>query len=299
MVATSKQIDSTIEIVTPENIAFDYQVAGPFRRFPAFLIDCLLRVAIVFMLSFLVPFLGSFGVAILFMTFFVVGWFYGGLFETFWNGQTPGKRLMGLRVLSTDGRPINGMQAVMRNILRGGDMWPVISLEAFFIPVPMYKIPTFLLGLVVMAMNRRYQRLGDLVCGTMVVVEDRQWIVGMSRLDDPRAIQLAAFLPADLRLSRTLARTLATYVERRKYFSAPRRREIARYLGEPLLKKYALRADTSHDLLLCALYYRAFIADRSEDERHEAELREKSPFAQQERPASNAPAAGEQIIINT
>ena len=55
---------------------------------------------------------------------FAVSWFYFGLFETFWNGQTPGKRMMGLRVLSVTGQPINAMQAILRNILRAVDAMP-------------------------------------------------------------------------------------------------------------------------------------------------------------------------------
>ena len=35
-----RQLDSRIDIVTPENIAFHYLLAGPFRRLPAYLIDC-------------------------------------------------------------------------------------------------------------------------------------------------------------------------------------------------------------------------------------------------------------------
>ena len=60
------------------------------------------------------------------MISFVLEWFYGGLFESLWNGQTPGKRLMGLRVLTTEGQPINGMQAVMRNLLRYADIFPFL-----------------------------------------------------------------------------------------------------------------------------------------------------------------------------
>ena len=55
---------------------------------------------------------------------------------------------------------------------------------------------------------------------------------------------------------------MATYVERRKFFSPARRREIARHLAEPLLQRLHLPGDTSYDLMLCALYHRAFIADR-------------------------------------
>ena len=42
-----------------------------------------------------------------------MSWFYGGLFETYWNGQTPGKRIMQIRVLTVTGQPIDGMQAVL------------------------------------------------------------------------------------------------------------------------------------------------------------------------------------------
>jgi hypothetical protein len=120
-------------------------------------------------------------------------------------------------------------------------------------------------------MNRKYQRLGDLVAGTMVVIEEKQWLTGVAKLDDPRAIQLAAYLPPNFVVSRSLAKTLATYVERRRFFSPPRRREVARHLAVPLLERFGLPLDTSYDLLLCALYYRTFIADRSQDEQRLAE----------------------------
>jgi cytosine/adenosine deaminase-related metal-dependent hydrolase len=42
-----------------------------------------------------------------------------------------------------------------------------------------------MVGLASMMMTRRFQRLGDLVCGTVVVVEERQWLSGMAALDDP------------------------------------------------------------------------------------------------------------------
>lgn len=284
-----RPIDNAIDIITPENIAFSYRVAGPFRRLPAYLIDLLLQAMILAGLQGVLLFLGligllagsfsvfMFGQFVFLLILFGIHWFYGGIFETFWNGQTPGKWLLGLRTLTIDGQPINGLQAVMRNILRLVDMMPLLSLEVLGIPSPAYIIPTMVAGLAAMTFSPRYQRLGDLVCGTMVVVEDRFWLRGVARLDDPRAIQLAGYLPADLEVSRTLARTLATYVERRQYFAPSRRREIARHLGEPLLKRFGLRADTSHDLLLCAVYYRVFIADRRDDEKHEQAVKQ-TPF---------------------
>jgi len=202
---------------------------------------------------------------LLMVTFFVIDWFYGVLFETFMNGQTPGKYILGLRVLSDNGRPIDGMQAALRNLIRVADMF-------------------FAVGLIATLFNTKYKRLGDLVAGTIVVVEERQWLTGVAKLDDPRAIQLAAYLPPNFVVSRTMATTLATYVERRRYFTPPRRREVARHLAEPLLERFGLPADTSYDLLLCALYYRTFIADRGQDERMLAEAQAAfaaaSPFSQ-------------------
>ena len=266
MPQNSNQIDSTIQIVTPENIAFEYRVAGPFRRLPAFLIDFAIRVAIwlgvMLLLGALSPLLGggltsAFGLVLLFL----MEWFYGGIFETFMNGQTPGKWAMGLRVLTIEGQPISGLQAVMRNILRAVDTMPWMSLQAFGEDVPVYILPLFTLGLATMALNQRFQRLGDLVCGTMVVIEERTWLRGVLKLEDPRAAQLASLLPASLEMSRSLTRTLALYVDRRDRLPVGRRRELARHVAEPLLRKFQLPADTSYDLLLCAMYHRAFVTD--------------------------------------
>jgi hypothetical protein len=193
------------------------------------------------------------------------------------NGQTPGKWVMGIRVLTVDGQPINGMQAVMRNIMRVVDMGPMLSLELIGVPVPMYLLPTYMVGLVTMALNRRFQRLGDVVCGTIVVIEEKHWLTGIAKLEDPRAAQLAEYIPADYRVTRSLARTLATYVDRRRFFTASRRREVAKHLADPLLEQFGMRKDTSHDLLLCALYYRTFIADRAGDD-SPFQASSKSPF---------------------
>lgn len=259
------QIDTTIDIVTPENIAFQYRVAGPFRRLPAFLFDLGIRMAVILILGIalspLTAFSGGLTIAVMLVSFFLIDWFYGVFFEAYYNGQTPGKRLLGIRVLTADGHPINGMQATLRNLLRWADMMPFVPM-AMLLGVPtMWKIPTCMIGLVACAFNKRFQRLGDLVSNTMVVVEDRSWLVGISDLEDPRTPQLADVLPRDFVVPRSMARALASYVERRKNFTPPRRRQVASHLAEPLLERFGLPADTSYDLLLCALYYRTFVAD--------------------------------------
>lgn len=230
--SNAEPLDTTIDIVTPENISFHYRVAGPFRRLPALVADYLLRITLygalwfaltmaLALLVWLLPplrgmaeFLFGGGVAFMIVLWFVLDWFYGGLFETYWNGQTPGKRMLGIRVVTTSGQPINGLQAVMRNVFRYADLFPFLSLrmlnplfggEADMALPDVYLIPTLLVGLATMFLNRRFQRLGDLLCGTMVIIEERKWLAGVARLEDPRAAQLASFLPVDFVVSRPLA----------------------------------------------------------------------------------------------
>ena len=257
-------LDTTIEIVTPEHIAFTYSLAGPFRRLNAYLIDLVLRAALLIVLAaLLLPVFASFGglgIALLGIGWFMFEWFYGGVCETYFSGQTPGKRWMALRVLTVDGQPINGLQAVLRNVLRAVDAMPWISLDVWGGPAWL-GLPTWLLGLLAMLMSRRFQRLGDLVCGTIVVVEQRSWYAGVTQIEDQRALQLAQQLPADFTVSSSLARALVTYVDRRRYFSPPRRAELARPLAQVLIELLGLPPDTQHDLLLCALYYRTFVSE--------------------------------------
>jgi uncharacterized RDD family membrane protein YckC len=261
-------LDNTIEIVTPENIAFHYRLAGPFRRLSAYAIDLFVRLllmaAAIMLLTPLASQLRQVAAGIFSILWFALEWLYGGVFETYMNGQTPGKRLLGLRVLTLEGQPVNGLQAVLRNILRSADTmpWTWIGIDGSYLPVPVFAV-----GLLTMALNSRFQRLGDIVCGTMVVSEERQWFAGMTKTEDPRVVKLAAELPADMIITRTMARVVATYVERRRFFSGPRRREIARHLGDPLVARLGLPPDTIHDHLLCALYYRAFISERVTSER--------------------------------
>jgi hypothetical protein len=129
----------------------------------------------------------------------------------------------------------------------------------------LYVIPTGLVGLVTMTMTRRMQRLGDLAAGTMVIVDERTWQLPIAKVDDARVPALASFIPGDYQITRKMARTLATYVERRHFLTPPRRREIARYLADRLIVRFEFRPDIDPDLLLYALYYQAFLSDsRSE-----------------------------------
>lgn len=268
---TAPALDTTIEVVTPENIAFQYQLAGPFRRLPAYLIDLAVRFGLILLIALVLLLLstltgftgtGPFLLASMLIVYFLISWFYGTVMETYFNGRTVGKWACGLRVICIDGRPIDGTRAVIRNLLRIADLAPFAALSQFDEDIPpLFLIPTGIIGLVCTICTRRMQRLGDLAAGTMVVVDEKSWRLPVTKVDDPRAAALASYIPGDYRVSRSMARVLATYVERRAYLSPARRREVARSLTGPLLQRFEFRPDIDPDLLMVALYHATFLAD--------------------------------------
>lgn len=267
MPLTASQIDSHVQVVTPENIAFEYRVAGPFGRVMAYLIDsvifvlAIIGISLVFGMAFSLVDLGGVAELVIAVLAFILYWFYGGLFEALWNGQTPGKRMTGLRVVRTDGRPINAMQAVLRNVLRIADSLPIVFIPDFFFGEAPLVYQTYLLALATMTLTRRNQRVGDLVCGTMVVAEDRSRFGKVPAPEEPEMEKLLDAIPANFVPSRSLAKALSHYVGRRRYFGPARRQEIAAHVGDLLVARLRLPPDTDHDLLLCALYVRAFHKD--------------------------------------
>lgn len=263
-------LDLNAIVITPENIQFEYRLAGPFRRLPAFLLDLFVRAAVLAALIIfffcsgitrLLPGLDVFGGILLALSYFFFDWFYGLFFETIWNGQTPGKRISGLRVLSTDGRPISAYQATIRNFLRLGDFAPFASLQMLISEAPaVYWVPTGGVAILCMFLTRRLQRLGDLAAGTMVVVDERKWVPPKLTLNEPAIDALVPAIAPNFRMSRTMLRTVAMYVERRSRVLPQRRRELAAILTKEIIDKLGVAATTDPDLLLCALYKREYDA---------------------------------------
>lgn len=154
---------TTITILTPENVEVTYELAGLATRMRGAALDTLLQgLALltlwtmlgVFMAdeaSTLTNWLVAIGLLLTFAIFF--GYFL--FFETRWNGQTPGKRVTGTRVMKDAGFPIDFRSAVVRNLVRIFDLMPgpyaVGFAAAFFSP--------------------EYKRLGDYAAGTVVVRE--------------------------------------------------------------------------------------------------------------------------------
>ncbi len=158
-------------IDTPEQVAIRFPIAGIGSRFLAVLADSIVQgVGYAVLILILVLIASSAPKAVggalthngekwliagIILFHFLVYWGYFALFETFWNGQTPGKKLCKVRVIQQTGRQITFFEAMTRNLIRVIDMLPGF----------------YLIGVIAMMCNRRNQRLGDLAAATLVVHE--------------------------------------------------------------------------------------------------------------------------------
>lgn len=152
-----------LAILTPERAVLTYRLASVGSRAQAHMIDVLLVLAGVLVVRFAVVGLGSFldpalatGAA-MFLTF-VLPILYFVLGEGLFNGQTVGKRVLGLRVRMADGTPVGLEGAILRNLLRPADLLP----------------GPYLIGLASIFLSSRAQRLGDLAAGTVVITEGEE-----------------------------------------------------------------------------------------------------------------------------
>jgi uncharacterized RDD family membrane protein YckC len=155
-----------LTIDTPEQTSLEFPLAGIGSRFLAMAADTAIQVVSGFVL-FLVLILAipalnltsrigsQWAIAGMIIGVFVIYYGYFAFFEAAWNGQTPGKRYVQLRVMKDDGRPINAYDAIARNLLRIVDQLPAL-----------YGI-----AILSVFLSKQNKRLGDFVAGTVVVHE--------------------------------------------------------------------------------------------------------------------------------
>lgn len=202
-------LDTLRSIETPEGIELSLCVAGPLPRILAWLLDTLIRAVAIYLLMFLFNYLDLFGMGLLMLSIFFAEWFYPVLFEVYMSGQTPGKKLLGLRVLCDDGTPVNWSASLLRNLLRVVDFLPMLYGS----------------GIVSMLLNRDFKRLGDLAAGTLVVYTRKA----------RKAPQITAYPPAPPPVPLTLEEQQAViaFAERTATISQDRAKELAS-LAAPL-----------------------------------------------------------------
>ena len=210
----AEKLDTLQSIELAEGVEIRLRIAGPILRIFAWMID---MVVIGLSLLLLALVLGITGLVIgdnvisgvMMLAAFVMTWWYPVLCEVSRWGATVGKKVCGLRVMQPSGAPITWSQAIVRNFLRVVDINP-----------PFWGLP----GMVSCLATRRFQRLGDLAAGTVVVYE-RNEIVPESSGPPPLQAQrpMVALRPEE-------SRAIVTFRERAVFWSDARRREIADHL---------------------------------------------------------------------
>jgi uncharacterized RDD family membrane protein YckC len=211
-----------LTIETPEQIALEFPLASAGSRFLALAIDTLLQIggfAVLGLLALgasllridLASVLGTWALAAIVILAFVLYYGYFAVFEALWNGQTPGKRAIRVRVMTTSGRPITPYDALLRNLLRIVDQMPGI----------------YTVGLLALFFTDRNQRLGDLAADTVVVHEQP-----MERHDhDPARRRPPAGRRGASRLSAQEIIVVETFLSRRASLPEPLRISTARTLA--------------------------------------------------------------------
>lgn len=166
----ASSLDVSLDVETPEQIALSYSIAGIGSRGAAAAIDALISIGALIVLALILGFAAAYtgirldrmspsiawiGAAYV-IAVFIVNWGYYVIFEGIWDGQTPGKRIMKLRVVRDGGFSITFAASAVRNLLR--------VVDAFAL---------YLVAIVVALTNKSRKRLGDIVAGTFVVKEEK------------------------------------------------------------------------------------------------------------------------------
>jgi uncharacterized RDD family membrane protein YckC len=146
-------LDTVVAAETPEGIVLELHPAGLPARFYAFLLDWLIRLAILYGCAIVARFLGGLGVAFWVVLLFLLEWFYPIAFELGRSGATPGKKTFGLKVVMDNGLPITPAASFTRNLLRAADFLPF----------------GYGFAIVSMLLRRDCKRLGDIAAATLVV----------------------------------------------------------------------------------------------------------------------------------
>jgi uncharacterized RDD family membrane protein YckC len=215
-------VDRTLEVRTPESIAFSYELAGLGSRFLALVVDQAIQLVTLIAIFAGLLLVGSqvakahvkpvfshqvaesIGIAIIVVIVFAVLFGYFIVFEAAWNGQTPGKKLVGLRVVRDGGHPIDFGASLIRNLIRVGEQ----------------MIGYYILAAISALISPENKRLGDLAAGT-IVVRDSRIATPFAQSRETPLYAPTAYLTGDERA------LVARFLERRDTLRSDRRSELA------------------------------------------------------------------------
>jgi uncharacterized RDD family membrane protein YckC len=239
-------LDDELVIETPERVELHYVLANVGNRFLAAAIDHLIQVGLMLAVLILAGALSDWKLfaamnvwtaALTVLAVFAIYWGYFVAFETLWSGQTPGKRMMRLRVVREDGRPVRFFEVFVRNLLR-------LALD--FQPIPSYAI-----GVISIIFSARSKRVGDFVAGTVVVKERATEaptladIINISNIEQQRIERTGAPpFKADMRLlTESEVRAIEIFLKRRFELSEINRLSLAARIAQPLAAKLGINLE--------------------------------------------------------
>jgi uncharacterized RDD family membrane protein YckC len=151
----NEALDTVVYAETPEGIMIELRPAGLTSRFYAFLLDWLIRIGMLYAVALVAAAMGGLGAALMLILFFALEWLYPVLFELSRWGATPGKRVLGLKVVMDSGLPVTPAASFTRNLLRVADFLPLL----------------YGFALASMLIRKDFKRLGDIAAATLVVYQ--------------------------------------------------------------------------------------------------------------------------------
>ena len=192
---SSNSLERKIVVRTPENLEVSYELAGAGTRAAAYTIDVILMMLVLNIFQGLIVAIVSplpeefrpYIIAVLGILSFVYFNAYFMAFELLWAGQSPGKRIVGIRVVKTGGFALRFPDTLLRNLLRAVDFIPLF-----------YGV-----GLLSLLLTHRCQRLGDIVAGTLVVYQEGNskeapFSTVAEETSDPLPIISLGMIPSDV-----------------------------------------------------------------------------------------------------
>jgi uncharacterized RDD family membrane protein YckC len=201
-------IDTLYHVDTPEGISLRLSPAGPIPRMLAWMIDILIRLAMYIVIYISLSYFGNTGKGIAGILTFLLEWFYPVYFELYKNGQTPGKKSFDLYVAMENASPITPGASIIRNLLRFVDFLPLF----------------YGFGFISMLLTNRFQRLGDLVAGTVVLHKDLVY----PHVDEIEIAAIAPPIPLQLQEQQALVR----FYQRTPYLTNERANELSLLTGK-------------------------------------------------------------------
>ncbi len=239
-------LDDELIIETPERVELHYVLANIGNRFLAAGIDHLIQTVAMVIILVAAGTLSSWQLfnsmsvwtaAVTVLVIFAIYWGYFVAFETLWSGQTPGKRIMRLRVVREDGRPVRFFEVFVRNLLR--------------LAIDVQPLPSFAIGVVSIVFSERSKRVGDFVAGTVVIKEraaeapSLSEIIKVSEIEQQRVERTmpAPFLADTRRLTAQELRAIETFLKRRFELKEPNRSALAARIAQPISIKLGITTD--------------------------------------------------------